>query len=193
MKKNIKWFMPLVAVFFLSACASHVTPFQYYTLKPVVEVKVSNSTKASIGVAPVKIPGWMDRASLAVNNGGYEIIRYDIQRWGEPLQDAVTRTLTQNLSTLFPWSDVQSGPWLRSQAPDVAVNVVINNLSWSDNVLELDARLTLLKKQVRIQSSSIKLNRTLPKGSSPEQLVEGISYLLADLTQRVQKNIIAQQ
>ena len=193
MKNNVKWFLPLVAVFLLSACASNVTPFQYYTLKPAVEGKVSHGTTTSIGVVPVEIPGWMDRANLVVNDGGYELVRYDIQRWGEPLQDAITRILTQNLTTLFPQSDVQSGPWLRSQAPDRAVQVTINNLAWFDSSLELDVRVTLLKDQERVQSHSIKLTRNLPKGSSPEQLVEGFSYLLADLTQRVQKAIVAQQ
>ncbi len=190
--KNVQWFSVLVAAFLLSACAANVTPFQYFTLKPLETGKASN-TKTSIGVSPVEIPGWMDRANLVVNDGGYELKRYDVQRWGEPVQDAITRTLTQNLNALLPESDVESGPWLRSQSPDLAVKVAINNLAWYDSTLELDTRVTLMKKQVRVQSRTIKLTRNLPENSSPQQLVEGISYLLADLSQRIQKDVVAQQ
>lgn len=193
MKNNVKWFLPLLAVLLLSACSSRVTPFQYFTLKPAVEDKPDHSSVPSIGVAPVRIPGWMDRSSLIVNDGGYKLIRYDNQRWGEPLQDAITRTLTQNLKALFPRSDVQSGPWLRSQAPEITVAVDISNLAWSGNNLELDASFTLLKKQASVESRTVRLTRNLPKGSSPEQWVESFSYLLADLSQRIEKGVVAQQ
>ncbi|WP_422138613.1 PqiC family protein [Endozoicomonas sp. ALC020] len=192
MKSHVKWFLPLIAVFLMSACVSQVRPFQYYTLKPVVEGESGHTRVSSIGVAPARIPGWMDRSGLIINDGGYKLIRFDNQRWGEPLQDAITRTLTQNLMALFPHSDIQAGPWLRSQAPDIAVAVDINNLAWSGNNMELDASFTLLKKQASVEFRTVRLTRNLPKGSTSEQWVESFSYLLADLSQQIEKGIVAQ-
>jgi uncharacterized lipoprotein YmbA len=180
----------------LTGCAS-VTHFQYYTLKPVVtETSVADEAPAadektaySIGVAPVTIPGWMDRSNLVINDGGFELIRFDTHRWGESLPDGITRTLTQDLSLLFTHSDVIAGPWLRSEAPEVAVSVDIHNLAWSDDTLTLNASWSFNQDRKRSRMMKELLTQPLAKGSSPDKIAEGFSYLLADLAHRIKQKL----
>lgn len=169
----------LLSLLLLAGCAS-VQHFQYYTLKPLAS-PASVGMDKSVGVAPVKIPGWMNRLQLTVSDSGFKLDRYAEHRWGEPLEDAVTRVITQNLSLQLSDTSVMAGPWLRSESPDIAVYIELRNLQKDSGQLTLEASWYAIESDQRSTIHSEEISLSLA-GNEPEQIVKGFSQLLAELS-----------
>ena len=120
----------------LAGCASSV-PYRFYTLQPMAEPQDVGLT-GSVGIMPVVIPSWLDRNNMAYIDDGFQLHKLSLDRWGEPLAEAITRVLTQNLQRKNPQADVFHGPWLHSQRPDTDIQVEIQNLMLKGQQLELE-------------------------------------------------------
>ena len=140
----------LIVMLALTGCSSP-QPYRYYTLQShapvigsgvvgsgIVGSGIVDSIKGSVGIAPVKIPAWMDRTSLTYSDGAFQLHMAAQDRWGEPLGDAVTRVVTQNLQRLNPQADIFHGPWVRSQRPEREIDLEIQNLTLNNHQLELE-------------------------------------------------------
>lgn len=177
----------------LTACASDQGN-RFYTLQPLAEQQPASAT-ASIGMAPVKVPGWMDRSNLVWSDGGFRLHQKAMERWAEPLEDALTRITSQNLSRLFSNEQVVTGPWLKSESPDLEVRVEILGLADTGSLLELDARWEIVAnsrthsgEKLR-KARSEKFIRPLPANAGSEQFVEGFSQLMVKLAEDIRVDI----
>ena len=170
---------PVFVGLFLWGCSS-VQPYRYYTLQPVVEPG-TRDFRYSVGVAPVKIPGWMDRSDLAYTEDRFELHFMDYDRWGEPVNDAITRITTSNLRRLLPEATVFSGPWLRSEAPVMEVRIEVLDLAKVQDQLSLTVRWDVISDWGKDQSSLGTFSKQVGGDISPGELVEAYSDLLADV------------
>ncbi|MET4695095.1 PqiC family protein [Endozoicomonas lisbonensis] len=151
----------------LAGCASSV-PYRYYTLQPMAERQESGLT-GSVGVMPVAIPAWLDRSHMAYTDDAFQLHQLSLDRWGEPLAEAMTRVLTQNLQRKNPQADVFHGPWLRSQRPDTDIQAEVQNLMLKGQQLELEVswringerRVNRYKATINEQPSAVELARAI--------------------------------
>ena len=90
-------------------------PSRFYTLAPLDDAKAAAQKEAgeqciAIGVGPVEIPEYLNRAQIVTRKSANELKLAEFDRWAEPLNDNFTRVLSENLSDLcvepvmiFPW------------------------------------------------------------------------------------------
>lgn len=95
------------ALLSLSACVGgRSPPSQFYMLEPIRNPPSgkpgAHSGELIIGLAPVRIPQYIDRPQMviAMDRNVYRLSDFD--RWAERLDDNIARVLVQNLGMLVP-------------------------------------------------------------------------------------------
>jgi uncharacterized lipoprotein YmbA len=116
-----------------SGCSSLLDPrpdtTRFYVLDPTAGTEPALETLASdgpsIGLGPVRIAEYLRRPEMVTRTGPAEIEPSDVDRWGEPLDQAVQRVLVRELSRALRTPRVVSYPWYRRTRPDYQVSVDI--------------------------------------------------------------------
>ena len=178
----------------LAGCGSlspRPDPSRFFALTPLVEmegaVKDPGAEQLSLGVGPVRFPGYLDREELVtrISQNRFDVSPND--RWLEPLEENFTRVLAQNLSTLLRTDRIIRYPWPNSRR--VTHQVEIEVLRFEPNsaqVIELSARWSLIDAGNK-QTLSVKESRLTrqAKAKSSEASAAAMSEALADLSREI--------
>jgi hypothetical protein len=99
-----------------AGCAS--PPSRFYTLSSAGKAPVlAPVSKLSIAVGPVSVPAAVDRPEIVVSTGANQVQLDEFNRWASPLQDEISRVVTENLVTMLGTGQViQSPPSLSENA-----------------------------------------------------------------------------
>jgi uncharacterized protein len=106
----------LSAMLGLTACI-HFKPAevstQYLILSPTAQQEALTNTPASgvIGIAPVNLPDYLLKDSLAVRKGKNEISYRDDVLWAGRLDHGLQQTVAANLARLLPSNPIRVTPW----------------------------------------------------------------------------------
>ena len=79
--------------------------------------------KASIGVGPVRLPGYLDRPQMVTRISEVQVSISEFERWAEPLKANFTTVLARNLEIELGTTRIETFPW--SVAVDRSVNVTV--------------------------------------------------------------------
>jgi len=97
------------------------TPTQFYALQGaetnfLASMKIPTSPSLQVGIGPIDIPGYADRAQIVsvANNSKMKIA--DFEHWAEPIQNNIGRVLVSNIAGLI--SNKQVYPYPASFQPD---------------------------------------------------------------------------
>lgn len=127
----------LAAAVALTGCSLGPRPdrSRLYTLTPLADVADGSATLTDLelGLGPVTLPEYLERPALVTRVAATEIQLSAQARWAEPLDEAIERTLRQNLDALLAPRRIASHPWPPSQRPELAVALDVTRF-------ELDAR-----------------------------------------------------
>ena len=190
LENGVRPCLALVALIVLAGCSATPVSYRYYVLQPLAS-KADTVVAGSLGVAPVTVPGWMDRKNLIYSDGHFRLEQLPEDRWGEPLAEAVSRTVTQNLRRQNPGLDVVQGPWLRSVRPDTVIELELLDLALEKDELMLEVSWSLMGKTGQ-QRTGISLTRlVIVPPIEAVDLVRAFSLLLSDLTRDLQQQILA--
>jgi len=109
----------------LVACGGQVPTFKYYVLTPLSgpAASAAEGGTVSIGVGPVRLPGYLDRQQIVTRRGADEIDLGDLDRWGEALADGVPRTIADSLGVLLPSARIALFPWAGTVQYQVLIDV----------------------------------------------------------------------
>ena len=104
-RRRAAWGAGLGAVLLLAGCASPLPPVQWVRL-PDQPPDAATSLRPVAGaswqlMAPVPLPGHLDRDALLVPQGRAGLQPLGGARWAEPLRDAVPRLLRNDLASLL--------------------------------------------------------------------------------------------
>lgn len=85
-----------------SACVSRSPPMRHYLLTPGAGAVLPGATlgERTVVVGPLLLPGYLDRPQLVTRLPGGRIRLRELDRWAEPLEAVLTRTLAENLARL---------------------------------------------------------------------------------------------
>jgi len=168
-------------------------PSRFFTLTPLSQVEQSrpqgqsNPGGVSVGVGPVRLPGYLDRQQLVtrVSQNRFQVAEND--RWAEPLAENFTRVLRQNLSALVPTARLVPHPWRPNERPEYQLEIDV--LRFEANVggnVDLVVR-WLVRETATKQSAVVKQTQVTPavKGSSAEAAVAAMSEALGELSQEI--------
>jgi uncharacterized lipoprotein YmbA len=135
----------LVALFagsllLMSGCASSPRS-QFYTLTPVAHRSESPAagTIPSVAIVSVTIPELVNRPQLVVRSDKAKVELLETHRWAEPLKDALSLTIAENISRLLASDKVSSYPQSVSLSADYKVYVDVRLFEFAGDHVELDA------------------------------------------------------
>lgn len=120
-------------------------PSAFFLLSSTPTPAGGPSVPVVLGLGPVTLPGYLDRAQIVVRVSENEVALTETDRWAEPLRDNVARTLQVNLSTLLPNSSYVEHPWYESDAPEYGISVAIRRFeadAAGEVILETTWRIT---------------------------------------------------
>jgi len=104
--------MPALAALLIVAGGCAVTgkgttrPTQFYVLRPldagsVEAVAEQLREDLTVAVGPVELAAYLKRPHIVTLSEGNEVRLADFDRWAEPLEDGISRILSENLSVLL--------------------------------------------------------------------------------------------
>ena len=174
--KNIATLMTIISlVFFLTACSS--TPkthfFQLEEIRDQALTQVSQGVV--VGIGPLTIPEYIDRPQIVARNkqGGFNLLEFN--RWLEPIDSSIRRSLVVNLSNNLHSNFIVALPRDdQQQALDLRLAVEIDQfVGQIDDTVRLEARWSifaaddkLLLTKVSIISQKIPLSNQNNNGVS---------------------------
>ena len=201
LKTRITFYLVLVGL----GCAGCGTfsprpdPSRFFTLTAIAQPGTmpaegpSNSGGVSLGIGPVRLPGYLDRQEIVtrVSQNRVDLSEYD--RWAEPLEANFTRVLAQNLSVLLHTDRLVFFPWDLSRRPNYQVTVeVLRFESNTRGEVQLSARWEILdtNKRIPLQAGEAASTRQ-PTGLSTDASVAALSEAVGDLSRAVANAVSA--
>ncbi|MDJ0784692.1 MAG: PqiC family protein [Desulfosarcinaceae bacterium] len=105
-----------------AACRSGPPPIVYYTLDPLPLAQTpppqpERAIPLRIGVGPVYLPTYLDRAQIVTRSGDHTLAVNDFHRWAGPLDEEIQRVLVVSITKALPGAEVLPYPWGRRRNP----------------------------------------------------------------------------
>jgi uncharacterized lipoprotein YmbA len=163
---------------------------RYFILQPKAEPMNAEETRdgLSLGVAPVRLPEYLEPAWLAVRTGDTEIRYAEFNKWGEPLDRGVQRVLANNLAALLSTERIRLGAW-KSADVDVELHLALQRFEADERgEVTLEARWQLRDRNAGTGHKVIQKQGPAP-GTDPAKSVETMSAALADLARAIAVDI----
>jgi uncharacterized protein len=170
-------------------------PSRLFTLSslPSTGADTHHSRQISLGIGPVRLPGYLDRQEILtrVAQNRFDLFAHD--RWAEPLDENLTRVLTQNLSILLRTDRIVVYPWTMDKKPHYRVEIeVLRFESNSAGEGQLSARWAVVDETGKEAPNLNESHLSRPaKEKSIDASVSALSETVADLSREIAKTVIA--
>ena len=129
MKKRLLLVVVLSTMLTLLGCAA-TQPTHFYTLSALSDA--SNQGRfhtekpgLSLGLGPIELPSYLDRSQIVTRTNLNKLHLAEFDQWAEPLQDNVTRVLTENLSAQLSTNNIVRYPWKRPHTMNYRVAIEV--------------------------------------------------------------------
>jgi uncharacterized lipoprotein YmbA len=106
-------------------------PSRFYTLSALGPEEaggqaILGDSEVIIGVGPVTLPEYLARSQIITRESPNQLGLAEFERWAEPLEESLPRTLAENLSVLLGTDKIIVFPWKKSITIDcqIAVDVI---------------------------------------------------------------------
>jgi uncharacterized protein len=153
----------------------------------------SNPAGVSIGIGPIRLPGYLDRQEIVtrVSQNRIDLSEYD--RWAERLETNFTRVLAQNLSVLLNTDQLVFYPWELNRKPNYQVTIEMLRFELNTRgEVQLSARWEILdtNKRTQLQTGESGITRQ-PTAQSTDASVAALSEALGDLSREIANAVSA--
>lgn len=181
-------------LFLLTAGCAQSLPSDFFILTPVAEDAVAQAGEPmSLGVGPVKIPEYLNRAQIVTRPGPNRLDVNEFKRWGGSLAANISSVVARNLSVLLGTDDVFVFPGDDPAKPRYRVILSVTRF---DGVLggevELDARWIITGPRRREQlGNGRSVIRESTNGNGYEGYVTAQSRALESLSRKIAADLVA--
>ncbi len=101
MNRSSGWLILVLTTLLLVACGSS-PPVRYFGLETIEITHQRDVDDAPVlVVGPLRVPDYLKRTQMVRLGQGAEVIVDDFNRWAEPLDDAIHRTIASNVDRLL--------------------------------------------------------------------------------------------
>lgn len=179
----------------LGGCASS-PPSDFFILTPMAGAYTPSAASRpaeplSVGVGPVKIPDYLNRAQIVTRAGPNRLDVHEFNRWGGSFTPNLSRVVAQNLSVILGTDDVFVFP--SDDAIDPRYNVILsfNRLDGAlgESVI-LDSRWVITGPKRRTQLATGRtVAREASSGSDYQAYVAAQSRALETLSREIAARI----
>lgn len=167
----------------LGGCASSA-PVRYYRLEAMaLEARAPDAGAAVLAIGPVTFPDYLQRTQLVLRGDRAEMQMDELNRWAEPLDEAVPRILAANIGGLAESIVVAS-----TIRPDYRLFATVHRLdadTAGDAVLAVQWGVTGDAGEIVLPPRTSRYHaRVIPPGE-PGAMAEAISGLLAQWSREI--------
>ena len=175
-----------------TGCLGGGAQTRFYVLAPVDGPAVSGDRAMSVGVGPVGLAGYLDRSQIVTRPAADKIDLGEFDQWGEPLRDAISRVLAEDLSRQLPAARISVFPWrgLDAVRYQVIVNVTrFDGPAAGDTVLEARWRVIDAASGKEVAAKTTRL--TEPAGGPGYTMaVSAMSRALEALSREIAQTLV---
>ncbi|QSV45999.1 PqiC family protein [Geobacter benzoatilyticus] len=183
------------AAIYCAACGS-TPPARFYTLSSLASSggrgrpSVGQPSKV-LGIGPVTLAGYLYHPGITTRSGPNTVSRAELDRWGSPLGDEVTRVFVENMGELLPHGRYVVLPWLEASALDCRVQLTITRFDGpTEGPVVLNASWVLFGGGPNTVRASGEASITEPlRGSGYGATADAMSRALAGLSRRIAMEI----
>lgn len=175
----------------LVACGSSA-PANFYLLQARTTASFEGPATAaaegiSIGIGPLELPEYLDRPQMVTRSGANSVEIHEFERWAEPLEEGVSRVLTDSLADLLRHEAIAIYSWRSPLQVDYRLGLSLTRFEGA-----VDGRITLAgmwalydteKREIALRQP-FNLSRAAAS-QRIEALVDGQSQLLAELCEGI--------
>jgi len=183
-----------LAVGLAAGCGSS-PPSRFYTLAATATATAPPAPSTMvIAVGPVTIPSIVDRPEFVVSTGPNEVRLDDFNRWAAPVQDGLSRAISENLVAILGTPRVVRYPQTLAEEPDYRVAVEVRTFESAPGTsTTLDAVWTVRRmKDGKTQTGRTSARETVAE-SGYEALAAAHSRAAARLSQDIARATLALQ
>lgn len=169
-------------------------PSRFYVLSAVAEhVPTSRIGESYIGVGPIDVPVYLQRPQLVTRVSDNKVDLREYHRWAEPLEEAIIRILTENMTRTLGTATIVGYPWYTPAILNGSVAVVFKRFELdSAGVAHLRARWVLRQGAAGdIYASGETTLTEQPAGPDTRDEVATLSVLLARLSEELADAIVS--
>jgi uncharacterized protein len=152
-----------------------------------------HSGQISLGVGPVRLPGYLDRREIVTRVAQNRFDLSENDRWAEPLDENFTHVLAQNLSILLGSDRIIAYPWPLDKRLRYRVEIEVFRFEVnSAGEAQLSARWSVIDQTGKSASNLKESLLARPaKEKSTDGSVAALSETVADLSREIAKTVIA--
>ena len=191
----------IVAALILTGCVGVADPTRYYVLSSISAgpngsqrtPASSAATGVAVGVGPVLIPGYLNRAQIVTRSAGDDVEISTYHRWAEPLENGIAQVLANDLATQIGSERIAVFPWRGGIARVLDYQVAVMILKFEGlpgGQVTLDARWRLVGRD----GQELALKRSTMSepvaGTGYQSLVTGMNRLLGTLAREIAAEIL---
>jgi hypothetical protein len=160
-------------------------PSAFFLLSPVPPPTAESPVPVRIGLGPITIPGYLDRLQMVHRLSDNELAVSEADRWAEPLEGNIARTLEENLAAMLPGASFVAFPWYPSEEPDYALGLEFRRFEAdSSGAVTLDATWSLSRAGAPIDGAEALLGAQAD-GPGRGAAVAAHSRALAELSRQI--------
>jgi len=170
-----------------SALSAQADKTKYFVLTPIAAPEPKRDAfDRAVGVGPLTLPDHLER-QLVTRLADEEISISETDRWSEPLREALTGVLRQNLMVLLGTDRIVAYPWEPSAPPDLAVTLeVLQFERTAQGTAHLRARYSILRGVDRapLWTTAASVSRPI-RGTDTRAGVAALSAAVGDLSRQI--------
>lgn len=179
----------------LVACGSS-SPANFYLLQARTTASVEGPETAaaegiSIGIGPLELPEYLDRPQMVTRSGTNSVEIHEFERWAEPLEEGVSRVLTDSLADLLRHKQISIYSWRSQLKADFRLGLTLTRFEGAaDGSITLAGIWALYdteKREIALRQPFL-LSHTAAS-QRIEDLVDGQSQLLAKLCEEIAESV----
>jgi uncharacterized lipoprotein YmbA len=179
----------------LAAGCSTPPPSRFYTLAATATATATPPPSTLvIAVGPVTVPSIVDRPEFVVSTGPNEVRLDDFNRWAAPVQDGLSRAISENLVAILGTPRVVRFPQTLAEEPDYRVAVEVRTF---DSTPGTSATLDAVWTVRRMKDGKTQTGRTSAREAIAESgydaLAAAHSRAAARLSQDIARATLALQ
>jgi uncharacterized lipoprotein YmbA len=180
------------AIFLLVGCAQS-EPSRLYTLNAFPGT--SNGAgmgDLAVGVGPISLPQYLDRPQIVVRAGVNRLEVAEFDRWAEPLSEAVSRVIVENIGAALGTHHVYVLPRRRNPRIDFAVEIEFTRFEGSTDgktVLVATWQVFSGGGDEPLLDNKTEVRKTVASVGDFDRVVASLSGALADLSNEIAKGI----
>jgi len=181
------------AILCLVGCSASGPATTFYVLDADVNKssEASNSELSSIGVGPVKLPGYLENTGIVSRKGGQVLNVSGAHAWAESLDQSIARLVAKTLSAELNHDEVWSFPWDLRNRPQTQIHITIEQLDGErGDFVTIRAKWFAFDISENTVTSTGDFNTTVQVPSTAySDYVDRLAAVVAELAKDITKNL----